>query len=158
MADVDAISQFVVGAVTVAASREAAIRAEVLKVGDPVRVLVKASYGDPKVHTGVIVGFEPFKELPTVIVAYIENEWNKSELKILAYSDKTKDIELIAAPPNVNIDIERSRVLDYFNTEERKKLAEIDELKAKRAYFDRYFGKFFSELPPPAAEPEMIEA
>jgi hypothetical protein len=157
MADADVISQFVVGAVTVAASREAAIRAEVLKIGDPVRVLVKASYGDPKVHTGVIVGFEPFKELPTVIVAYVETDWSKSELKILAYSDKTTDVELIAAPPNVNIDIERSRVLDYFNSEERKKLAELDELKAKRAYFDRYFGKFFAQIEPPET-PELIDA
>lgn len=147
MNHIEKITQFAVGAITVAASREAAVRAEVLKVGDPVRVLTKPSYGDPKVSTGVIVGFEPFKELPTVVVAYIETEWNKSELKILAYSEKTKDVEILAAPEGVNIEIERSRVLDYFNSEERKKLAELDEIKAKRAYFDRYFGKFIAQVP-----------
>lgn len=149
---VENISQFVVGAITVAASREAAIRAEVLKVGDPVRVLVKASYGDPKVHTGVIVGFEPFKESPTVIVAYIESEWNKAELKILAYGPKTEGVEILAAPEGVNIMIERSRVLEYFDAEEKKKLAEIDELKAKRSYFEKYFGHLVAEVPQLEAE------
>jgi hypothetical protein len=152
MNSVENISQFVVGALTIAASREAAVRAEVLKVGDPVRLLVKASYGDPKVHTGVIVGFEPFKESPTVIVAYIESEWNKAELKILAYGPKTENIEILAAPDGINISVERSRVLEYFDQEERKKLAEIDELKAKRSYFEKYFGHLMAEVPQLEAE------
>lgn len=158
MADIDAISQFVVGAITVAASREAALRAEVLKVGDPVRVLAKSGYGsDRKVYTGVIVGFEPFKTQPTVIVAYIEAEYGTAALKILAYGPETKDVEIIAAPDGINIDVERSRVLDYFNSEERKKLAELDELKAKRDYFERYFGKFFDQIPTPP-QPELEAA
>jgi hypothetical protein len=150
-----ALSQIVIGALTIAASRDAAVRAEVLRVGDPVRVLTKPSYGEPKVHTGVIVAFEPFRDQPTVVVAYIESEFSKAELKIVAFNDKTKEIEIIAAPENVNIGIERSRVLDWFNQEERKKLAEIDEIKAKREYFDRYFGRYFTQI---EGEAKSIEA
>jgi hypothetical protein len=153
MNSIEDITQFVVGAVTIAASRQAAIRAEILKVGDPVRVLTKPSYGDPKVSTGVIVGFEPFKEQPTVVVAYIESEYGKAELKILAYSEKTKDVEILAAPEGINMMVERARVLEYFDQEERKKLAELAELKAKRAYFERYFGHLVSEVPQLEAEP-----
>ena len=144
---IDAISQFSVGALTIAASREAAVRAEILKVGDPVRVLTKPSYGDPKVHTGVIVGFEPFKEQPTVIIAYIEDGFASSELKTVAYSEKTKDIEILAAMPGVSFSVERSKVLDYFDQEQRKLEAKQDELKAKRVYFERYFGHLMKEVP-----------
>jgi hypothetical protein len=157
MNEVEKLAQFAVGAITIAASREAAVRAEVLKVGDPVRVLTKPSYGEATVSTGVIVGFEPFKEQPTAIIAYIESGWGKAELKIVAYGPKTEGVEIIAAPEAVNIGIERSRVLDYFNTEERKKLAELDELKAKHDYFERYFGKFFDQIEPPTT-PELIDA
>lgn len=140
MNDLDNIAQFTIGAVTIAADRNRAVRAEVMKVGDTVRVLEKPSYGDPKVHTGVIVGFEPFKDLPTIIVAYVETNWSAAEMKMLYFNDKNDKFELLAAPDNVNIDVERGRVLDWFASEEQKKLREIDELNTKRQYFERYFG------------------
>lgn len=147
MNDITAIQEFAVGAVTLAANRSHAVRAEVLKVGDPVRVLIKPSYGSPEVHTGVIVGFEPFKERPTIIIAYVEVSYNKAEMKMLYYNGNEKqDCEILAAPEDINIDIERSRVLDYFDAEEAKKLAELDELRAKRQYFNRYFGSLMAEV------------
>lgn len=147
MNDIEQIQQFAVGAVTIAANRNQAIRAEVLKVGDPVRVLIKPGYGSPEVHTGVIVGFEPFKERPTIIIAYIEVSYNKAEMKMLYFNGNDKqDAEILAAPEDINIDIERSRVLDWFDSEERKKLAEVDEIRAKRQYFERYFGSLVSQI------------
>lgn len=147
MNDIATIQEFAVGAVTIAANRAQAVRAEVLKVGDPVRVLIKPGYGSPEVHTGVIVGFEPFKERPTIIVAYIEKNYNKAEMKMLYFNGNEKqDAEILAAPQDINIDIERSRVLDWFDSEQRKKEAEIDEIKAKREYFERYFGGLFDEI------------
>ena len=147
MNDIEQIQQFVVGAVTIAANRNQAIRAEILKVGDAVRVLIKPSYGTPEVHTGVIVGFEPFKEWPTIIIAYIEHSYNKSEMKMLYFNGNEKqDAEILSAPQDINIDIERSRVIDWFNTEEQKKLAEVDEIRAKRQYFNRYFGNLVSQV------------
>lgn len=147
MNDIEQIQQFAVGAVTIAASRNQAIRAEVLKVGDPVRVLIKPSYGTPEVHTGVIVGFEPFKERPTIIIAYIEQAYNKAEMKMLYFNGNEKqDAEILAAPQDINIDVERSRVLDWFNAEEQKKLAEVDEIRLKRQYFNRYFGSLVSQI------------
>lgn len=148
MNDIEKIQQFAIGAVTIAANRDVAVRAEILKVGDPVRVLVKPSYGTPEVHTGVIVGFEPFKGRPTIIVAYIEVSYNKAEMKMLYYTgDEKQDVEILAAPDGVSIEIERVRVLDWFDVEEKRKLAEIDEIRAKRSYFERYFGSVMSEVP-----------
>ena len=62
-------------------------------------------------------------------------------MKMLYFNGNEKqDAEILAAPEDINIDIERSRVLDWFDSEERKKLAEADEIRAKRQYFERYFG------------------
>lgn len=153
MNDIETVQQFAIGAVTIAANRDHVVRGEVLRVGDAVRVMVK-TYSGHEVHTGVIVGFEPFKEKPTIIVAYIESSYNKAEMKMLYFNDSTKDTEVLAAAPDTNIEIERSRVLDWFDSEERKKWAELDELKAKRGYFEKYFGSVIlqAEQPPVALE------
>lgn len=148
MNNLEQVQQFAVGAVTIAATRNETIRAEVLKVGDAVRVLINPSYGDMKVHTGVIVGFEPFASKPTIIVAYIEAEYSKAEMKMLYFGgDETKNAEILAAPEGYQIEVERQRVLDWFDSEQRKAEAQIDEIKAKRAYFIRYFGSVMSEVP-----------
>lgn len=147
MNDIETIQQFAVGAVTIAANRAVAVRAEVLKVGDTVRVLIKPSYGNPEVHTGVIVGFEPFKERPTIIVAYLEVGYNKAEMKMLYYNGNDKqEAEILAAPDGLNIEIERSRILDWFDSEEQKKLVEVDEIRAKRRYFNKYFGGVLTQI------------
>ena len=147
MNDIANIQNFAVGAITLAASRDGAVRAEILKVGDAVRVLDKSGYSGPKVSTGVIVGFEPFKELPTVIVAYIEVEYSKAEMKMLYFNDKSEKFEILAAAPDSNIEIERSRVLDWFDSEEKKSLAAVDEVRAKRRYFEKYFGSVMAQIP-----------
>lgn len=147
MNEVANIQNFAVGAITLAASRDAAVRAEVLRVGDAVRVMSKPSYGSPKVSTGVIVGFEPFKELPTVIVAYIECDYSKAEMKMLYFNDKATEFEILPAAPDTNIEIEKSRVLDWFDSEEQKALASVDEVRAKRRYFDKYFGSVMAKIP-----------
>jgi len=147
MNEVIKMAEFAVGALTIAASRDAAIRAEVLKIGDPVRVLHKGSFGSGHdVDTGVIVAFEPFKELPTVVVAYVESKYGSAEMKMLAFNDKTENVEIIAAPPSALLSVERKRVLDTFDNEERKELAELDEIRAKRAYFDQHFGCLFADV------------
>lgn len=147
MNDLSNVTQFSVGAVTIAANRDAAIRAEILQIGDAVRVLSKPDYGESKVHTGVIVGFEPFNDLPTIIVAYIEVSYGSAEMKMLFFNDKAKGFEILAAAPDSNIEIERSRVIDWFASEEKKRLAELDELRAKRAYFEKYFGSVLASIP-----------
>lgn len=148
MNDIATIQEFAVGAVTIAADRERAVRAEILKVGDPVRVLLKPDYGDIAVHTGVIVGFEPFTERPTIIVAYVEVSYSKAEMKMLYFTgDEKQKAEIIAAPQDINIEIERGRVIDWFNSEEQSKLAEIEEIRSKRQYFQRYFGSVMSDVP-----------
>lgn len=149
--------QFAVGAITLAATREVAMRAEVLTIGQTVRVLHKGKYGEgKKVSTGVIVGFEPFTNLPTIIVAYVDSEYGATEMKISAYNkDTAKDFEIIAAPSDSLLEIDRKKVVDLFASEERKLQASIDEVRAKRDYFERFFGDVIKGLP--GAVPRPIE-
>ena len=55
-----------------------AVRIDTLGVGDRVKVMVKI-YSDYKVYAGVVVGFEPFKELPTIIIAYLDTQYKTPE-------------------------------------------------------------------------------
>src|SRR5690606_28503543 len=50
-------------------------RVDELRVGDRVKVLTKDYRGEYEVHAGTIVGFEPFENLPTVIVAYLKRDY-----------------------------------------------------------------------------------
>ena len=48
---------------------------ENFKIGDTVKVLLK-KYGDSyESHLGVIVGFDNFKERPTIVIAHVE-DWD----------------------------------------------------------------------------------
>lgn len=139
--EANSISQFVVGSVAIAASRDAMMRAEVLKVGDAVRVFVKEKYSTTSaVHTGVVVGFEPFKERPTIIIAYVKVDYASAKMEMLYFTGQEEGIEVLAAAPDTNIEIERSRVLDFFDQEETKALAKVAEVRAQRCYFEKYFG------------------
>ena len=75
-------------------------RVDQFRVGDKVKLMREEGYGDPKthkVHPGVIVGFEPFKELPTIIVAYLEISYSEAALKFEYINAETKGADLVIA-------------------------------------------------------------
>ena len=39
-------------------------RIEEIRIGSPVKLLTKVTYGGNKVHPGIVISFEPFKDLP----------------------------------------------------------------------------------------------
>ena len=45
-----------------------------LTIGSRVKCLVK-QYSDFKTVPGVVVGFEPFEKLPTIVVAYLDTDY-----------------------------------------------------------------------------------
>ena len=72
----------------------------------------------------------------------------KTQMKMLYFTgDEKQKAEIIAAPQDINIEIERGRVIDWFNSEEQSKLAEIEEIRSKRQYFQRYFGSVMADVP-----------
>lgn len=107
------------------------------RIGDNVKVLKKRYSDTFESHYGVVIGFDAFKMLPTVIVAYLD----------IGYQDaNSKDVEIA---PCVNDDhfLKKEEVLTKFDIEEQKKLAELEDIRSKRNYFLRRFNTYFEPKP-----------
>ena len=127
-------------------------RIDTLTIGDRVKVLVKEAYGDGcKVHPGVVCGFEPFTTLPTIIVAYLEIDWQEAKLKFAYLNAQTKGVEVIKAIDNDALDLDKSRVLDMLDKQIAAKQVEIAEIERRKDYFLREFGAYWT----PVMEPEV---
>ena len=86
-------------------------RIETLKVGSPVKVLVKG-YDGYKVHAGTVVGFEPFASLPTIIVAYLDIDYTSANLKFIHFNAQSKDIEIVHSVDGDLVDIDRGSIVE----------------------------------------------
>jgi len=127
-------------------------RVDELRVGDRVKVLVK-TYSDYQVHAGVVIGFEPFKNLPTVIVAYVSKDWQKAEIKFLHFNAQTKETEIVKAIDDDSLDLDKERILQVLDKEIETKRREIADIELRREYFLRNFRSYWEtvEKPAPAA-------
>ena len=130
-------------------------RVDELRIGSKVKVLITTSYGGPQVWPGVVVGFEPFQKLPTIVIAYIESQYSKAELKFLHYNAKSKEgHEIVAAADDV-LDLDREMIFAHFAREIATKEKEIEIVKERRAYFERHFQQYWSQVEP-RPDPETI--
>lgn len=139
-------------------------RVEELRVGDRVKVLTK-TYEGHKVHPGVVIGFEPFPELPTIVVAYLNAKFSEIKLEFLHFNAQTKDTGLIKAVDDDPLDLDRENVERFFDREVAKNERAIMELNEKREYFRRHFRAYWAQVAPrpepevhTAKEPDLFEA
>lgn len=116
---------------------------ESYRIGDPVKILIK-SYGESYTsHPGTIVGFDNFTQLPTIIVAYLDTNYNGG-LKLAYINAKSEGVEICPRSADL-LNIEKERVVDLLNLEIQKALQQVADLKAKKEYFLKYFGIYFEE-------------
>jgi len=112
-------------------------------VGDNVKVLVK-QYSDNYIsYNGVIVGFDAFKELPTIVIAYLTGDYNP-ELEFVYLNRDSKDVEITHARPEEMI-LKKEDVISKFNSGIEGKKSEIKELEKKKEYFIKYFNQYFKK-------------
>ena len=111
------------------------------KVGDYVKILVK-SYSDYKSYIGNIIGFDNFKKNPTIVIAYLKNEYSTASIEFAYYNSTSEDIELTSLN-DWDIPLKKSTILEQFNKEILKKEQEIQEMKNKANVFEQLFGKYF---------------
>jgi len=115
------------------------------KVGDSVKVLMKR-YGDTYAsNPGVIIGFDNFVALPTIIIAYLEMDYSSGRICFAHLNSATKDIEICPANEN-ETPIQKSHVVDMLNREILKKQEEAREAENKLEYFLKYFECYFGEV------------
>lgn len=120
-------------------------RIDQLTIGSRVKCLVK-QYQDFATFPGVIVGFEPFQKLPTIVVAYLATDYSSAGLKFKSFNAETKDFEVVADLDNNALEVDRANVIQKMDREIAKKQAELDEIEAQKAFFLAHFGRYFSEL------------
>lgn len=118
------------------------------RVGDRVKVLTKDWSGKYASHAGAIVAIDAFQNLPTIVVAYIENPLTSSGKIDFAYINaQTKDIEIV---PMCEDDIvpTRQTILGFFDASISAKERELAEIRTRKEYFLRQYGIAFSPLTP----------
>lgn len=109
-------------------------RIDTIAVGTRVKVLRK-EYSSYKVLHGVVIGFEPFKNLPTIIVAAATISYNEAKVEFIYYNAETKDIEMVVACEDDLAALDKNDFVSQVDREIGKKQAEINDLNAKKAYF-----------------------
>jgi hypothetical protein len=126
--------------------RHAKIVHENLRVGSKVKLLEKSGYGGgASVWPGVIVGFEPFPTLPTIIVAYMDTGYSGG-LKFAHVNSKSADKWELVPSIDDELPLAKGDVLSRFDREIEKKQAEKDELERQRDFFLRNFNAYFEHF------------
>jgi hypothetical protein len=131
-------------------------RVEMLTVGTRVKVLKKQYDGRHEVKHGVIIGFEPFMALPTIIVAYMEITYSSTAptINFLYYNAETKDVEMTAACDEDQAALDKNEIVALFDREIAKKRAEIADLVDRKSFFEAKFATYWT--PVDATVPEAI--
>ena len=121
-------------------------RVDTLRIGDRVKCLVKGYGGSMSTHAGIVVGFEPFPSLPTIVVAYLDTGYSSGTLKFQTFNSETKDFEVVADIDNNALEVDKGHILAQFDRDASKKRQELDDIEAKRAFFMAHFGRYFEAL------------
>ncbi len=122
-----------------------ATRVDLFRVGSKVKLLKKDNYGSPSIWPGVVVGFEPFESLPTIIVAYVEHGYSSVELNFanINASAKSKEAYELVMSIDDTLPVDKADVLEVFNRKRSTLESEIEVINQKESYFLRHFGQYF---------------
>lgn len=124
-------------------------RIDEMRIGDRVKILMKTGYSEEfSVHPGIIVGFEPFQKLPTIVVAYVEQDWQKAQVKFLHYNSQCKAEIVHASDDDFHVD--QDVILQRFDRDIAAKQREIDTIEEQKRYFQTNFRAFWERV---ATEP-----
>ena len=118
-------------------------RIDNFKVGSKVKVLLK-KYSTHEVKHGVVVGFDAFDKLPTIIVAYLDISYSECKLEFAYINSATEDTELVLSIDD-ELPINKADLLKTFSKEKIKLQESMDEIDRKEAYFLRHFNQYFND-------------
>ena len=117
-------------------------RVDTLRVGDRVKVLVK-QYSDYAVYPGTVIGFDAFKGLPTVIIAYLKRDYSSASIQFVYFNAQTKETEIVKAIDDDFLELNQGETLRSMDGAIEAKRAEVKDLEAKRKFFLENFRAYF---------------
>lgn len=135
-------SMIEIGGIKMEVDLRSAKRIEHYKVGDAVKVLTKTYSSAYKSSPGIIVGFDAFKELPTILIAYLELEYASAEMKMLYLNSQSEGVEICQANEN-ELNLDKDSALELFERKIQQKKHELDDLCNQKNYFENKFGQVY---------------
>jgi len=135
-----------IGGIKMEVDMRRAIKVEYYKVGTKIRILKKSSsYGEEyKTYGGVIVGFDQFEKLPSILIAYLKSSYDNAEIEFLTFNKQTKDVEICIADENF-IPFQKATVLTVLDNKIVEAEQHLLEAKAKKEYFVKNFDEYFNK-------------
>ncbi|MDH4263902.1 MAG: hypothetical protein OEV78_12755 [Spirochaetia bacterium] len=124
-------------------------RIDEFHVGDKVKILVQGYGNDYRSYAGVIVGFDAFENLPTIIVAYLKVEYNSAEIlyaHINGTEENKKKYELVHINDAHELYFNEDDVTKHMDREIAGAEEKLRELKMKKNYFMEHFNKNFQTV------------
>lgn len=127
-------------------------RVDAFSVGDTVKLLLK-DYSGYKSYPGVIVGFDEFSNRPTIIVAYLLENYSEFGIKFAYINKETVDSEICPAQ-DFEFQVSKNAAIDWFDKGIEKKKRDLEELVAHKVWFEKNYQRFFEK----AFEPKQPRA
>lgn len=130
-------------------------RIDTFRIGSKVKLLEKQSgYSgtDTKVYSGVVVGFEPFDSLPTIVVCYLHFDFSTAEPRFAYVNTNTHNKWEIVAAVDDDLPVQKADVLSRLDRDIQKKRDEIADLERKRSYFLTHFNAYFADTLNPVSQ------
>ncbi len=120
-------------------------RIDVFKIGSPVKLLIKSQHAEPEVKSAVVVGFEPFDTLPTIIVAYLNNGYGGAKIEMAHINEKSHSKYEIVMSIDDDIPFKRDTVMDQMEKAILGKYEEAKQLERERDFFLKHFDCYFCD-------------
>jgi hypothetical protein len=132
-----------------------ATRIDTLRVGDRIKVLVK-KYQDYAIYPGVVVGFENFAAMPSILVAYMDVSYSGAGLSFVTFNSSTKDVEIVKSIDDDQLELNREDIIQKMDRDIAAKEIELEAVQAKKAFFIAKFGQYFSAYTKMTAPNEAV--
>ena len=115
-----------------------------MKVGDRVKLLKPEYGGTMKVYPGVIVGFEDFQQLPTIVLAILDSDYSGAKLSFFYYNAKAEGCEMV---PQVDdyINFDSNGTVQRMDEAILAKEREKEDLVKRKEYFLANFQAYFKD-------------
>jgi hypothetical protein len=114
---------------------------ESYKVGDNVKILLK-EYNDWKLHHAVITGFYPFKNKPSIALAYMNEGYGEDKVKFIVLNEDSKDVELCPAA-ELDLELDKKDILSSMDRKIESIKADLANHEMQRKFFLERFGQVF---------------
>jgi hypothetical protein len=119
-------------------------RIDAFRVGDNVKILKKRYSDSWESYPGVIVGFDNFEALPTIVVAYLESTYQEAKINFAYINAQTKDTEVCHMTDAEKI-IDKGTAVEYLDRQIDSLERQITEIKARKNYFLQYFSTYMEK-------------